>query len=77
MDVVLIVENEEGMQKLLESNFQIGADTSAAAGPVERHAEAGSAYGVVAGAMAGNELRLAHHLAASVLVISLTLSVMF
>jgi len=30
------------MQKLLESNFHIGADASAAAGPVGRHAEAGT-----------------------------------
>jgi lipid-binding SYLF domain-containing protein len=42
VDVVLIVQNEKGMQKLLESNFQIGADASAAAGPVGRHAEAGT-----------------------------------
>jgi lipid-binding SYLF domain-containing protein len=30
------------MKKLLESNFQLGADASAAAGPVGRHAEAGT-----------------------------------
>ena len=42
VDVVLIIQNEKGMQKLLESNFQIGADASAAAGPVGRHAEAGT-----------------------------------
>jgi lipid-binding SYLF domain-containing protein len=30
------------MQKLLESNFHVGADASAAAGPVGRHAEAGT-----------------------------------
>jgi len=40
--VVLIIQNEKGMQKLLSSNFQIGADASAAAGPVGRHAEAGT-----------------------------------
>jgi lipid-binding SYLF domain-containing protein len=42
VDVVLIIQNKKGMQKLLESNFQIGADASAAAGPVGRHAEAGT-----------------------------------
>ena len=30
------------MQKLLSSNFQVGGDASAAAGPVGRHAEAGT-----------------------------------
>ena len=42
VDVVLIIQNEKGMQRLLESNFNIGADASAAAGPVGRHAEAGT-----------------------------------
>jgi lipid-binding SYLF domain-containing protein len=42
VDLVMIVQNEKGMQKLLLSNFQIGADASAAAGPVGRHASAGT-----------------------------------
>src|SRR5678815_2079255 len=42
VDLVMIVQNEKGMQKLLESNFHLGADASAAAGPVGRHAEAGT-----------------------------------
>jgi len=42
VDLVLIIQNEKGMQKLLESNFHIGGDASAAAGPVGRHAEAGT-----------------------------------
>ena len=42
VDLVMIVQNEKGMQKLLESNFHVGADASAAAGPVGRHAEAGT-----------------------------------
>ena len=42
VDVVLIVQNEKGIQHLLSSNFHIGADASAAAGPVGRHAEAGT-----------------------------------
>ena len=42
VDLVLIIQNEKGMQKLLDSNFKIGADASAAAGPVGRHASAGT-----------------------------------
>jgi lipid-binding SYLF domain-containing protein len=42
VDVVLIIQNDKGMQRLLSSNFQLGADASAAAGPVGRHAEAGT-----------------------------------
>jgi len=42
VDLVLIIQNEKGVQKLLESNFHVGADASAAAGPVGRHAEAGT-----------------------------------
>jgi len=42
VDLVLIIQNEKGMQKLLDSNFQLGADASAAAGPVGRHASAGT-----------------------------------
>ena len=40
--MVLIIQNDKGMQRLLSSNFQIGGDASAAAGPVGRHAEAGT-----------------------------------
>jgi lipid-binding SYLF domain-containing protein len=42
VDLVMIIQNEKGMQKLLTSNFQLGADASAAAGPVGRHASAGT-----------------------------------
>jgi lipid-binding SYLF domain-containing protein len=42
VDLVMIIQNEKGMQKLLDSNFQLGADASAAAGPVGRHASAGT-----------------------------------
>jgi len=42
VDVVMIIQNDKGVQKLLESNFQVGGDASAAAGPVGRHAEAGT-----------------------------------
>jgi hypothetical protein len=42
VDLVMIIQNEKGMQKLLSSNFQLGADASAAAGPIGRHASAGT-----------------------------------
>src|SRR5271157_4522195 len=42
VDLVMIIQNEKGMQRLLESNFHLGGDASAAAGPVGRHAEAGT-----------------------------------
>jgi SH3 domain-containing YSC84-like protein 1 len=40
IDLVMIIQNDKGMQDLLQSKFQIGADASAAAGPVGRHASA-------------------------------------
>ncbi len=40
IDLVMIIQNDHGMQQLLGSKFQIGADASAAAGPVGRHASA-------------------------------------
>lgn len=40
VDLVMIIQNEKGMQQLLASKFQIGADASAAGGPVGRHASA-------------------------------------
>ncbi len=40
VDLVMIIQNEKGMQHLLSSKFQVGADASAAAGPVGRHASA-------------------------------------
>jgi SH3 domain-containing YSC84-like protein 1 len=40
VDLVRIGQNEQGMQHLLSNKFQIGADASAAAGPVGRHASA-------------------------------------
>jgi len=44
VDLVMIFQNEKGMQRLLSSNFHVGADASAAAGPVGRHAEAGTGW---------------------------------
>jgi len=40
VDLVMIIQNETGMQHLLSNKFQLGADASAAAGPVGRHASA-------------------------------------
>lgn len=40
VDLVMIFQNDKGMQDLLNSRFKIGADASAAAGPVGRHASA-------------------------------------
>ena len=40
VDLVMIIQGEKGMQHLLASKFQLGADASAAAGPVGRHASA-------------------------------------
>jgi SH3 domain-containing YSC84-like protein 1 len=40
IDLVMLVMNDQGMQNLLNSKFKLGADASAAAGPVGRQAEA-------------------------------------
>jgi len=40
VDLVMVVTNEKGMQQLLSSKFKLGADASAAAGPVGRDAAA-------------------------------------
>jgi lipid-binding SYLF domain-containing protein len=40
VDLVMIIQNDRGMQHLINSNFQLGGDASAAAGPVGRHASA-------------------------------------
>jgi len=40
VDLVMIVQSDKGMEQLLHSKFELGADASAAAGPVGRHASA-------------------------------------
>lgn len=40
VDLVMVVMNDQGMQHLLSSKFKLGADASAAAGPVGRDAGA-------------------------------------
>jgi SH3 domain-containing YSC84-like protein 1 len=42
VDLVLVVMNDQGVQHLLSSKFEIGVDASAAAGPVGRSASAGT-----------------------------------
>lgn len=40
VDLVMVVTNDDGMEHLLSSHFKLGADASAAAGPVGRDAAA-------------------------------------
>jgi len=40
VDLVMVVTNDQGMEHLLSSHFKLGADASAAAGPVGRDAAA-------------------------------------
>jgi lipid-binding SYLF domain-containing protein len=40
VDLIMIIQDDRGMQRLLSSHFQLGGDASAAAGPVGRHASA-------------------------------------
>ena len=42
VDLVMLVMNDKGLQHLLSSKFQITGEGSAAAGPVGRHASAGT-----------------------------------
>src|ERR1700720_461770 len=42
IDLVMIVTNDQGMEHLLSSHFKLGANASAAAGPVGRDATAGT-----------------------------------
>jgi len=39
VDLVMLIMNNDGMQHLLSSKFELGADASVAAGPVGRHTE--------------------------------------
>jgi lipid-binding SYLF domain-containing protein len=38
IDLVMVIQGDKGMDRLMNSKFEIGADASAAAGPVGRHA---------------------------------------
>ena len=65
VDLVMLIMNQDGMQKMLSSKFKLGADASVAAGPVGRHAAADTdwkmraqvlSYSRARGAFAGLEL---------------------
>lgn len=65
VDLVMLIMNQDGMRNLLSSKFKLGADASAAAGPVGRHAAADTdwklkaqvlSYSRARGAFAGLEL---------------------
>jgi SH3 domain-containing YSC84-like protein 1 len=42
VDLVMTIMNEQGTQHMLSNKFQVGGDATAAAGPVGRHASAGT-----------------------------------
>lgn len=42
VDLVMLVMNDDGLQHMLSSKFKVGGDASASAGPVGRHASAGT-----------------------------------
>lgn len=47
-DLVIVATNQQGMQALLKSKFKIGADASAAAGPIGREAGANTSINMSA-----------------------------
>jgi SH3 domain-containing YSC84-like protein 1 len=46
VDLVMMIMNNEGMRHLMSDKFQIGGEAAASAGPVGRHAEAGTDWKV-------------------------------
>jgi len=40
IDLVMVIQSDKGMDRLINSKFEIGGDASVAAGPVGRHASA-------------------------------------
>jgi lipid-binding SYLF domain-containing protein len=42
VDLIMLIMNDKGMEQLLSSKFQVSGEGSAAAGPVGRHASAGT-----------------------------------
>jgi SH3 domain-containing YSC84-like protein 1 len=46
VDLVMLIMNNEGMRHLMQDKFQVGGEAAAAAGPVGRHAEAGTDWKV-------------------------------
>src|SRR5262245_3457085 len=57
VDLVMMVMNEPGMQALLSSKFKLGADASAAAGPVGRHAEGSTDWKMRAAGLTSSRAR--------------------
>lgn len=41
-DLVMVAMNQQGLQKMLQNKFKLGADAAASAGPVGRNAQAGT-----------------------------------
>lgn len=48
VDLIMMIMNNEGMRHLMGDKFQVGGEAAAAAGPVGRHAEAGTDWKVEA-----------------------------
>jgi SH3 domain-containing YSC84-like protein 1 len=46
VDLIMMIMNNEGMRHLMSDKFQVGGEAAAAAGPVGRHAEAGTDWKV-------------------------------
>jgi len=46
VQLVMMIMNDDGMRHLLQNKFQIGGNASAAAGPIGRHASAGTDWKV-------------------------------
>src|ERR1700729_3137515 len=57
VDLVMIVTNDQGMQHLLSSKFKLGADASAAAGPVGRDAAADTDWKMKTGGLTYSRAR--------------------
>ena len=57
VDLVMLIMNKDGMEKLLSSKFKLGADASVAAGPVGRHAEGETDWKMRAGVLTYSRAR--------------------
>jgi lipid-binding SYLF domain-containing protein len=59
IDLVMVITNDQAMQHLLSSKFKIGADASAAAGPVGRDAGADMGWKMKAEVLRESERKIA------------------
>lgn len=57
VDIILLVMNKRGMERLLSEKFSIGADVTAAAGPVGREAKADTDVQLKAGILSWSRAR--------------------